>query len=103
MINMRGSQEVAMIKQIAAAIFVVGALSACASTKYVVSDVTRFHTISGAPSGKTFAIVAANDEQKESLAFQQYADALNAKLTQLGLRQYEGTKGPAEADYVVTL
>lgn len=92
-----------MFKRLIAVVFVLGALSACASTKYVVSDVTRFHTMSSAGSGQTFAIVAANEEQKLSLAFKQYADQLNSKLSALGLEQYTGTNGPANADLVVTL
>ncbi len=92
-----------MIKRLVVAVFLVGALSACASTKYVVSDVTRFHTLQNQNSGQTFAIVAADDEQQQSLAFKQYADQLNTKLSALGLRQYTGSTGPAEADYVVTL
>ncbi len=92
-----------MIKRILVAVFLVGALSACAGTKYVVSDVTRFHTLAASNSGKTFAIVASDEEQEQSLAFKQYADQLNAKLSALGLRQYSGGNGPNEADYVVTL
>jgi hypothetical protein len=95
--------EAVVIKRLIAAVFVLGALSACASTKYVVSDVTRFHTMLGSSSDQTFAIVAANEEQKLSLAFKQYADQLNSKLSALGLKQYAGANGPAEADLVVTL
>ena len=92
-----------MIKRLVVAVFVLGTLSACAGTKYVVSDVTRFHTLPPSASGQTFAIVAVDGEQELSLAFKQYADQLNTKLSGLGLRQYTGAKGPAEADYVVTL
>ncbi len=92
-----------MIKRMIAAVFVLGALSACASTKYVVSDVTRFHALPQANADQTFAIVAADEEQEQSLAFKQYADQLNAKLSARGFRQYAGAKSPAEADLVVTL
>ncbi|HCX13721.1 MAG TPA: hypothetical protein DGZ24_00230 [Rhodospirillaceae bacterium] len=95
--------EVNMIKRLVVAVFILVALSACASTQYVVSDVTRFHTMSGQPSGQSFAIVAADDEQRQSLAFKQYASQLNTRLSALGLQQYSGLNGPVEADYVVTL
>ena len=92
-----------MIKRLVVAVFILVALSACASTQYVVSDVTRFHTMSGQPSGQSFAIVAADDEQRQSLAFKQYASQLNTRLSALGLQQYSGLNGPVEAEYVVTL
>ena len=92
-----------MIKRIIAVVFVLGTLSACTSAKYVVSDVTRFHAFPQANTGQTFAIVAADEEQEQSLAFKQYADQLNAKLSARGLKQYAGDKGPGEADVVVTL
>ena len=92
-----------MIKRFVAAVFVLGALSACAGTKYVVSDVTRFHAMSPSILNQTFAIVAADEEQELSLAFKQYADQLNMKLSALGLKQYSGANGPTEAGLVVTL
>jgi hypothetical protein len=95
--------EVVMLKRLVIAGFLLGALSACAGTKYVVSDVTRFHTMPGSASGQTFAIVAVGEEQEQSLAFKQYADQLNSKLSALGLQQYKGANGPVEADFVVTL
>jgi len=92
-----------MIKRFVVAVFVLGALSACAGNKYVVSDVTRFHAMSPSTSNQSFAIVAADEEQELSLAFKQYANQLNAKLSELGLKQYTGANGPSEADLVVTL
>jgi hypothetical protein len=92
-----------MIKRIVSAAFVLLALAACASPKYVVSDVTRFHTIGAPFSGQTFAIVASNPEQEQSIAFRQFGDQLNSRLSALGLRQYSGNAGPSGADYVVTL
>lgn len=92
-----------MIKRILTATAVLLALSACVSPKYVVSDVTRFHTVSNAFSGQTFAIVASNPEQEQSIAFRQFGDQLNNRLSELGLRQYSGNTGPSGADYVVTL
>ena len=59
--------------------------------------------MAGHPSGQSFAIVAADDEQRQSLAFKQYASQLNTRLSALGLQQYSGLNGPVEADYVVTL
>lgn len=92
-----------MIKRIVAATAVLLALSACASPKYVVSDVTRYHTVGAQFSGQTFAIVASNPEQEQSIAFRQFGDQLNNRLSALGLRQYAGNTGPDGADYVVTL
>ena len=92
-----------MIKRIFAAAAVLLALSACASPKYVVSDVTRFHTIGAPFSGQTFAIVAVGPEQEQSIAFHQFGDLINTRLSALGMKQYGGNAGPAAADYVVTL
>ncbi len=92
-----------MIKRIVSAAVVLLALAACASPKYVVSDVTRFHTIGAPFSGQTFAIVASNPEQEQSIAFRQFGDQLNSRLSALGLNQYAGNAGPSGADYVVTL
>lgn len=95
-----------MIMRLAAALVVLVTVAACASPKYVVSDVTRFHTLGGASgdsyAGKTFAIVALSPEQEESIAFRQYGDQLNARLSGLGMRQFQGA-APSGADYVVTL
>lgn len=95
-----------MIKRLVAALVVLVAVAACASPKYVVSDVTRFHTLGGASgesfAGKTFAIVALNPDQEESIAFRQFGDQLNARLSNLGMRQFQGS-APSGADYVVTL
>ena len=90
------------IKRFVAALTVLVALAACASPKYVTSDVTRFNTLSGSVSGQTFAIMSVSPQQGESIAFRQFGDQINARLTSLGMRQYSGTD-PASADYVVTL
>ncbi len=92
-----------MIKRIVAATAVLMALAGCATPKYVVSDVTRFHTLANAPSGQTFAIVAVSPEQEQSIAFRQFGDLINTRLSNLGLKQYSGNAGPGAADYVVTL
>lgn len=94
------------MKCIVAATAVLLALGACASPKYVVSDVTRFHIL-GVPSGenfsgKTFAIVAVNPDQEQSIAFRQLGDLINARLSSLGMRQYSGS-APTGADYIATL
>jgi len=90
-----------MVRSIVVALVAAVALSACISPRYVTSDVTRFHTLPAAPSGQTFAIVALDKEQEQSLEFKQYADLINARLSALGLKQ--AAAGPAKADYVVTL
>lgn len=91
------------IKHAVSAAAVLLALSACVSPKYVVSDVTRFHTMGAPFSGQTFAIVAVNPDQEQSIAFHQFGDMMNARLSALGLHQYAGNAGPNAADYVVTL
>jgi hypothetical protein len=94
-----------MLKPILTAATVLVALAACASPKYVVSDVTRYHTLSPSSenyNGKTFAIVAVSPEQEQSIAFRQFGDQINARLSALGMRQFQGS-APSGADYVVTL
>ncbi len=91
-----------MFKRLFAAAAMLVALSACATQKYVVSDVTRYHTLSAPVSGQSFAIVALNPEQEQSIAFRQFGDLINVRLSNLGMKQYSGT-APSNADYVVTL
>jgi len=91
-----------MFKRFIAVTAVLLTVAACVSPKYVTSDVTRFNTLSSAPTG-TFAIVAVSPEQEQSIAFRQYGDLINQRLSALGMRQYSGTAGPGSADYVVTL
>lgn len=90
-----------LAKQALVAAFVVFGLAACASPKYVVSDVTRHHSLPRAPSGETFAVVAAEEDQDESLAFGAYADLISQRLSGLGLRSFSGDS--ATPDMVVTL
>jgi hypothetical protein len=88
-------------RQVFTAAVVVFGLAACASPKYVVSDVTRHHSLAGAPSGQSFAVVASEGDQDESLAFDAYADIISDRLRGLGMRAFDGqTSAP---DYVVTL
>lgn len=88
-------------KQCMAALVAVFALAACASPKYVVSDVTRHHSLPRAPSGETYAIVAVDDEQDESLAFNAYGAIIDQQLSKLGLRAFGGEQ--STPDMVVTL
>ena len=88
-------------KQALAALVMTCALAACASPKYVVSDVTRHHSLPRAPSGETFAVVATDDEQDESLAFDAYAGIIDQQLSKLGLRAFAGDQ--SSPDMVVTL
>ncbi len=92
-----------MFKRIVAAAAVMLALSACAGPRYVVADVTRFHTLASMPTGQTFAIVAVGPEQEQSIAFRQFGDLINTRLSALGMKQFSGSGGPSGADYVVTL
>ena len=94
-----------MFKKILAAALMFGALAGCSTSKVIVSDVTRFHTMA-APSefrGRTFAIAALDGDQQQSIAFRSFADKINAELTNLGMTQYTGGNGPAGADYVINL
>lgn len=94
-----------MFKQLFTASAVLVALAACASPRYVVSDVTRYHTLSPSSenyTGKTFAIIAVSPEQEQSIAFRQFGDQMNARLSSLGMRQFQGS-APTGADYIVTL
>ena len=89
-----------MFKKFVAVALTAFALAACVSPKYVVSDVSRFHTLPAAPNGQTFVIATVNADQSESLAYRKYADTVSAKLQSLGLRA-AAAGGPA--DFVVTL
>lgn len=84
-----------------AAVIVSCSLAACVSPKYVVSDITRHHSLPRSPSGETFAIVAIDDEQDESLAFDAYSDIVSQRLSGLGLRPFGGEG--STPDIVVTL
>lgn len=99
----RSFLEVMMLRTFVAAALAVLALAGCASPKFVTSDVTRYHALTEAPQGKTFAIVALDEDQESSFAFRQFGDLMNQRLSALGLKQYTGGGGPAQADYVVTL
>ena len=88
-------------KQVTAALVMTFALAACVSPKYVVSDVTRHHSLPRAPSGETFVVVASDDEQDESLAFDAYAVVIEQQLSKLGLRIFGGEQ--SSPDMMVTL
>jgi hypothetical protein len=91
------------MKRIVAALFVLATLAACATgPRYVTSNVTQYHSLVGVPTGRTFAIVAIDDDQKSSIQYRQHADAINAALTARGMQQYTGSD-PTRADYVVNL
>jgi len=92
-----------MLRTFFAAAVALLTLAGCASTKFVTSDVTRYHALTEAPQGRTFAIVALDEDQESSFAFKQFGDQINERLSALGLKQYTGSAGPTAADYVVTL
>lgn len=92
-----------MLRTLFAAAVALVALAGCASPKFVTSDVTRYHALTESPQGKTFAIVALDEDQESSFAFKQFGDLMNQRLSALGLKQYTGSNGPTNADYVVTL
>ena len=76
------------------------ALSACTTTKYVVSDVTRFHELPGSGNGASFAIVPSDDDQQTSLAFKTFSDVVADALQARGLQAFSGDG--SSPDYVVT-
>ena len=84
-----------------AAVAISFGLAACASPKYVVSDITRHHSLPSAPSGESFSIVALDDEQEESLAFDAYSDLIAKRLSGLGLKTFGDES--ATPDLIVTL
>ncbi|MGE4062207.1 MAG: DUF4136 domain-containing protein [Rhodospirillaceae bacterium] len=92
-----------MLRTLFAAAVAVLALAGCAGPKFVTSDVTRYHALTEAPQGKTFAIVALDEDQESSFAFKQFGDLIHQRLSALGMRQHTGGGGPSNADYVVTL
>lgn len=92
-----------MFKKLLVAAVALVALAGCVSQKFVTSDVTRYHALTEAPQGKTFAIVALDDDQQSSFAFKQFGDLINQRLSAMGMQQYTGSAGPTQADYVVTL
>ena len=90
-----------VVRRLMTALVVTIGLAACASPKYVVSDVTRHHSLPRAPSGETFAIVASEQDQGESLAFNAYASVIEQHLSGLGLRPFSGEQ--SAPDLVATL
>ncbi len=78
------------VRQLLLAVVATFGLAACASPKYVVSDVTRHHDVAATPSGQTFAVVAAEAEQDESLAFKAYSDLVSERLSGIGYRKFDG-------------
>jgi hypothetical protein len=79
-----------MLRTVLTAVVALVALAGCASPKFVTSDVTRYHALTESPQGRTFAIVALDDDQETSFAFKQFADQINQRLSALGLKQYGG-------------
>ena len=84
-----------------AAVILTFSLAACVSPKYVVSDITRHHSLPRTPSGESFVIVSTDDEQEESLAFDAYAGLITQRLSGLGLKAFNSES--ATPDLVVTL
>lgn len=87
--------------RIFALIILIFGLSACVSPKYVVSDITRHHSLPLTPSGESFIVVSSDEEQEESLAFEVYAALVSQRLSALGLTPFNGES--ATPDLMVTL
>src|ERR1700744_5943210 len=88
--NESDGEEDKMMKRILVTALAVFALAACASPKYVVSDVTRFHSLPPAAGGGTFVIATIDPDPGQSLAFHQYADQVTGKLISMGLKPFAG-------------
>ena len=76
-------------------------LSACVSSKFVISDVTRHHKFEGVPLGATFEVIGSDDSQSQSLAFLAHAALVESKLTDLGFTKH--ASDDQVADIVVTM
>jgi len=71
--------------KVAAASLALAGLAACASNFN--ADVSRFQSQLPAPQGQTFAVVAEDPALAGGLEFAQYADYVEAEMTQLGYTQ----------------
>jgi len=74
-------------------------LGACSTTPRVQTEVTAFHTLQEAPTGKTFAMVPIPD-QEGSLEWRNYANLVSRRLTNKGLVRVDYA---SEADLAVFL
>ena len=81
---------------IAAPLLLVG-LAACATPFN--ADVKRFSSAMPAPSGQTFAVVAADPRDSGGLEFAQYADLVAAQMNRLGYVRSD----PSQAAMIVRL
>lgn len=77
----------------ALAIFVCTVLASC-FTPRVVSQVEVFHTLPPSYLGETIAIMAATEEQADSLEFRAYADKLRVQLQAVGFEVVEVKDAP---------
>jgi hypothetical protein len=74
------------MKRFVAAALAAFFLVACTDPTYVVSTVTRLHSLPPLASGQSFVIAMLDHEQDQSLAFRRYADKITTSLTRYGLR-----------------
>lgn len=81
---------------IAAPLLLAG-LAACATPFN--ADVKRFSSAMPAPSGQTFAVVAADPRDSGGLEFSQYADLVGAQMSRLGYVRTD----PSQAAMIVRL
>ena len=83
------------VLKLASAPLLLAALAACAAP--FKADVSRFQAHLPAPEGHTFAVVADDPELAGGLEFAQYADYVEAEMTELGYTQ----AAPETADLLV--
>ena len=79
------TRKVARSLKVAVASLALAGLAACASNFN--ADVSRFQSQMPAPQGQTFAVVAEDPALAGGLEFAQYADYVEAEMSQLGYTQ----------------
>ena len=73
----------------------------CTSTKYLVSDVTKYHDMSRVIEDKTFTVKSKNLESGETLAFENYSGIIVDYLENIGWKKSSEPGG--NEDYIVVL
>ena len=76
-------------------------LTNCTSTKYLISDVTKYHEMSRIITEKTFTIDSQNLEKGETLAFENYSGIIEDYLENIGWKKSSEPVG--NEDYIVML
>jgi hypothetical protein len=72
----------------------------CAKMIFYESNVSKFHDLASNDLTGTFAIIPADEAQKNSLEFTHYKEILARELTQRGLREVSPNQSP---DFIVNM